>query len=335
MRKVLFIRPDVPVGSPAYERTSAYMEFFLKNNVRVDFIKAPVSLVDFLRVLFYIYKNKHLNLLITMPPFFLNWVFSFLPFLDVVFDIRDGWSHSIANGYGGTVSPRFLKSKFAKVIEWLGIKKAKGVITCTHGLEKYFNGLSGKKCILIMNGCSERDACLVRRITPKKDLMKEDPDVINFICVGKFAEYGQDKAMNVIKKISLNNKNKKCNIDFYGVDFNLNIWIERYVQEMEFSNVCLRFFKRISREDVFVKIMESDVGVVVVRDPEIDYGTKVFDYILCKKPIFNYFDKSNDFLSFFGGWMLSSGKKKELSDCKIFTREEEIKKNAEELLSLF
>ncbi len=41
------------------------------------------------------------------------------------------------------------------------------------------------------------------------------------------------------------------------------------------------------------------MGIALIRDPDYDFGTNVFDYIALGLPVLNYFSKPNPFTDYF------------------------------------
>jgi len=323
-KKVLILSPDfLTKGSPVVERTLAYNNFFMINGVETKLIKTPKNLIELVRLVIFIYKNSYKNILITMPSF-RNWSLLFLPKINTILDIRDGWSIAMKSGYGGTSKPNKKKYYFAKFIEKLAIKVSTLTITCTPGLQDYLQNISNKEVLLVPNGYSKEDQNIVNKL-----LSDNKPNnIITFICAGKFSEYGKEKVILIIDKIEKKYKNKNIILKVVGADFKENKWIIDYIQKQIYSNIKYDYIDRVDRVQLYKLIIDSDVAISVIRDPSYDFGTKVFDYILCKKPILNYFDTENAFTEFFNGFFESNFSDKDIS----FLRSDLLNSKKEKLL---
>jgi hypothetical protein len=330
MKKLLLIRPISSKGTPVSERCNAYLNFFLKNDISVQTYNSPRNIKELISLYFYIYKCHFRNVFVTMPPFSINWLLCFLPCINVIIDIRDGWSLAIAIGYGETVAPQPIKARIAKFVEFMGIRKAKRTITCTHGLQNYLQQLTQRNILLAMNGVNEKDIEKVTELKRKKDKKRSKNALIKFVCAGKFSEYGKGKIVSIIKKIKESYPCNNCLIQIFGADAAANNWIYSYIEEEKIDNLSLKILPRISREKLFSEIIDSDICITIIRDPRYEYGTKIFDYILCEKPILNYFDEENNFTKFFQGYLTDS---KSTIKNKIYSREENLNKVGKEILS--
>jgi len=326
-KKILIISPDISLkGQPVSQRTQAYIDFFRSNDVEVINLVAPVTLMELVKLIFYIYKNKISNILITMPRF-RNWTLLMLPGIHSILDIRDGWSIGIKSGYGGIYKPNKIKYLLSKITEYIGIKQANLTVTCTPGLQKYLQNLSGKKIILILNGYSNDDQNIVDKLL-KENIFKTESTKVRYVCAGKFSEYGIDRVKKVIDKIHQQDIDKIIELNIVGASIEKNMWIKQYIIDEKYKNFNVYLIDRVSKKELFKIILESDIAISIIRDPEYDFGTKVFDYILCQKPILNYFDKQNPFLDYFG-----VTKTNILSE-ESFLREKFLNQYKKELLSI-
>lgn len=324
-KTILFIYPKkLQDGQPAKQRIDSFRTFYEENGLSVYVKEAPDSIVEKIEMIRFLYKHKIQNIFISMPSF-RNWFVFLLPGIKVVFDIRDGWSIAIKSGYGGTVKPCKVKAYIASLFEKFAISRAVLTITCTDGLQRYLEKLTSRKVLLITNGCSKKDFKIVQKV--KEEEKKRDILVETAICAGQFAEYGHDKVKTILLKI--NKKNKKTIIKLIGSNLEKNKWIINWMQEENLSNIELQILPRMSREEIYKEIVKVDYAIAVVRDPNYDFGTKVFDYILCGKAIFDYFEEQNNFVSFFQKQMTSS---KEQDFTFTFIREDLIETKKKLLL---
>jgi len=94
----------------------AYSDFFKTNNIETEILQTPRNIFELLNMIKYIYKNNFGNILITMPGF-RKWALLFLPGINTILGIRDGWSIAIESGYGQISTPNKYKAFIARSIE--------------------------------------------------------------------------------------------------------------------------------------------------------------------------------------------------------------------------
>jgi len=298
MKKILLLFPkNTREGQPSFERVSAFRDFFEEQGVRVLEAEQPASLKEKWAFFKLIKKHSVKSVFISMPQF-RNWWLFLLKGVNIILDIRDGWSIAMRSGYGGNVKPSKLKAWFASTIEKFAMNRAALTITCTPGLQAHLQKLTDKEVLLILNGYSKKDEEIVEKL--KFEMVFEaNPNEVVAICVGQFSEYGRDKAEIVIQKLSKNYLDKKVVLRLVGSNSEANSWITGFIQSNQISNVRFEILERMGREDMYKQILMADIGVTIIRDPDYEFGTKVFDYILCGKEVFNYFDSTNQFSEFF------------------------------------
>lgn len=297
IRRLLLIAPAAEAGQPVAERTRAFLAFYEVNGIRCELYKSPSSLIQLLRLIIYIYSRQYWRVFITMPPF-RNWLLFFLPGVRVMLDLRDGWSIAIANGYGGMIPPRPLTAHVARLVEQLCIFRSILTITVTPGLVDYHRRPQiSKRLSLITNGYPDDALEFADRL--RASLPRPQDGRIRFVCAGKFSEYGRDKVAALLQSIHAAFPNKPCHIDVIGADFNLQQWIRPYLDLSALTNITIDFLPRVTRSELLSRIVLADFGVVVLRNFDYEFGTKVFDYIMCGTPIFDYFDGSSSFHKFF------------------------------------
>ena len=298
MKKILVLMPKgTSSGKPSFERVQAFIEFYKSQELHVVVKDQPCNFFEKIVLIKFIYLNKISNVFISMPQF-RNWWLFLLPAVNVILDIRDGWSIAMKSGYGGNVKPNRLKAFIASCIEKFAIKRAGLTITCTPGLQQYLERISGKEVVLILNSYSKNDENLVSRLQKEVKIEKNKNQIVA-ICVGQFSEYGNDKVKVVLRKLSESYPEKKVLLKLVGSDYEKNKWIEDYLAQENIENVRLDILRRMGRREMYTQILLSDIGVTIIRDPDYDFGTKVFDYILSGLPVFNYFESSNAFSDFF------------------------------------
>lgn len=267
MKKILVLMPKgTSSGKPSFERVQAFIEFYKSQELHVVVKDQPCNFFEKIALIKFIYLNKISNVFISMPQF-RNWWLFLLPAVNVILDIRDGWSIAMKSGYGGNVKPNRLKAFIASRIEKFAIKRAGLTITCTPGLQQYLERISGKEVVLILNSYSKNDENLVSRL--QKEVKKEkNKNQIVAICVGQFSEYGNDKVKVVLRKLSESYPEKKVLLKLVGSDYEKNKWIEDYLAQENIENVRLDILRRMGRREMYIQILHSDIGVTVIRDPD-------------------------------------------------------------------
>lgn len=297
-KRIIIILPsDAQMGQPSFERVRAFRDTFTKMGLFVVEVENPCSLREKWGLLQIIKNEQIKNIFISMPQF-RNWWLFLLMDINIILDIRDGWSIAMRRGYGGTAKPKKGKAWLASRIEKFAMNRAALTVTCTPGLREYMQKLTKKRVLLILNGCSAKDIQTVKKLKSEV-VVRKYPDRLVAICVGKFSEYGREKAEKILEKLSKAYINRDVLLRLVGSDYESNRWIEDYIQTKNLYNVRCKFLKRMTKENMYKQILMSDLAVTIIRDPDYDYGTKVFDYVLCDKPIFNYFDYANPFSEFF------------------------------------
>ncbi|MFM5676228.1 hypothetical protein ACET57_04105 [Aeromonas veronii] len=305
MKKLLIIRPKCQAGSPVYERTACFNEFFKESNFDVDVETSPSNIVELFVLIKKIYKTKTDYLFVTMPPF-RNWSLCFLPFVKTVLDIRDGWSIAIKDGYGGLAKPNKIKAFIARCIEKISIRHSYATITCTPGLQRHLNQLSKNKIFLVRNGISRHDYELAKKIIIERNKKLEfvpASDFIKFVCAGKFSEYGKDKVYKIIDVINQRYLDRQCILQLIGCDRHDNKWVCEYVEKEKKSNIIkVEILPRLDKLDLYKLMSEAFCAITVIRDPSYDFGTKIYDYLALELKYLDYFDSDNEFNSFFSAY---------------------------------
>ena len=94
-------------------------------------------------------------------------------------------------------------------------------------------------------------------------------------------------------------------IKLIGSSAEYNSWIFRWLIDNNYSFVTVEILPRMNKSDMYKEILNSDMCLTIIRDPSYDFGTKIFDYILCGKYIYNYFSGDNNFTNEFSVYMKS------------------------------
>lgn len=306
MKKLIILKPNgTKVGQPSYERILAFKKFFQSKEVSIIEKQQPYSFAEKAEIFNLLTREQIKNLFISMPQFRNWWVF-LVPGINVIFDVRDAWSLAMRTGYGGTVRSQHLKSAAAKIIETTAIRLSKLTITCTPGLYDDFSKVCQDKIVLIPNGFSDEDARLVAEIKSKQSTggtKKKQGSKIIAVCAGKFSEYGNDKVKRILSKLLIVYNGKHICVDLIGCDPTQNVWILDWLKHKGISNISINMLPLLPKRELYRRLIQADIGLTVIRDPTYDFGTKVFDYILCGLPVLDYFDSQNPFTSYFAGFL--------------------------------
>lgn len=296
--KVVFVSPELKIGTPVYERVMAYKAYF--ENARgissFDFLNADRDAV----IRYAIRSNKAKTLFVISMPSFRNWALFMIPALKVFLDIRDGWSIAQADGYGGLVKRKKVKAWLSKKIERFAIVRAYLTVTCTLGLKEYLEKISGSNIVLIPNGISSSRLELIQKKNcPNHDRSNFDHSVITFVCAGKFSEYGIENAKMLLNVITRRYSGVNLKVKLIGSCPKRNAWVSNFFGRISNGRGSVDILPRASENELFSIMQGSNYGLVLLRDPGYEFGTKVYDYIALGLPIVNYFNEPNNFTRYF------------------------------------
>lgn len=295
MKKILILLPNNIIGSAADERVKSFGNFFSNVGLSVEFIDYPNNILNLLKLVFIIYLRKIDYIFISQPPFKYMIIF-LLPFLKKIIDFRDGWSIAIQDGYGGLVKPNLLKAKIARKIEKFCIDRSVLSITCTPGLKKYLSKISSKEILLIPNGISRENFEYINSNLVNKEI-EIHRSSLKFYCAGKFSEYGVEKVKKILNLISTRYANFDIELNLIGCNKSNNEWIEDYIP----SNWEFKIHDKMVKKDLYIELNKADIFLVVIRDSEYELGTKIYEYLVYNKKVFNYFEVENNFTNYFDG----------------------------------
>lgn len=214
----------------------------------------------------------------------------------LIVDFRDPWSFHIQGGYGKREKNNNLKLKLAIGIEKLIYKSCDKFVVCTTGMYRKYTELfkENKKLVVVYNGHEIEDSYLLCRHFAEKN-----KSIIRIICCGSFAYTGPTMANRLLNKLKINNR-KEIELVFIGTDDET----KTFFGNIKLDNVKIKFYERMNYQEVLQEISKSDVGILALRDEEFEYGTKVFDYIGLGLPIYNLFDRKNNFYKTFKKYII-------------------------------
>lgn len=300
MKKIVVISPSFVPGQPAFERVKAFCSFFETKGVDYEIYQSPKSLKELIILIKYLYENDVKNIFVTMPPF-RNWTLCFLPGIRTILDIRDGWSIAMRTGYGGTAKPNIIKAWIARIVEQWAIRSSALTVTCTPGLERYHaTRWTRGKLTLIPNGFPDEGVEYAQAVANKKTRSQLNfKNRIRFICAGKFAEYGSNNIDILFSVMSKRYKDFSCQIDIYTISKDKQKIVHKIAEK--YINIECNVFDFVGRDEIINIIEGYDIGVVMLRDQNYEFGTKIYDYIMCGVPIFDCF-VGGDLKRFFAGY---------------------------------
>jgi hypothetical protein len=260
-----------------------------------------------------ILTRRDFALYISCGPFFYLFPFVFLAWIvgrGILLDFRDPWSVNIRNRYGETPAEgrgrNLWKARLSELVEIFAYRRCVKFIVCTPGMRDAYAALFGDDCrvVVMPNGFDFDDSLYNSRESTYEPI----PGKRRFVCLGKFAEYGKGadaKARRVLDRIRCIRDEQGCtiHIEFVGSDPLIN---GRLIEECGLSD-SVTFRSRIAYEDALRIAALSDEGIMIVRNEDLDFGTKVFDYIGLGLPILDTFDRTKGFYKHFRDVMQAGG----------------------------
>lgn len=277
--KIKIINSSLISGTPIHSRVNAFKKYFDELGIGGTQNKKPEGYT-----------------FISMPPF-RNFEFFLNPRTKVILDIRDGWSIAQATGYGGTVKRKPFKAMVTRLVEKILIRRSCLTITCTNGLQKHLEKVSGRKVYLIPNGLLDEDFEFAKKLKMQKK--EKVGDELVFCCAGQFSEYGSDKVKNLCQTIISRYPDKKIKLQLIGSSKEKNIWLDDFLIEQSSGRAYLEILPRKNRKELYEEMAKADYGITILRDPSYEFGTKVYDYIALGLPVVNYFREPNSFTNYF------------------------------------
>ena len=211
---------------------------------------------------------------------------SFISRKRLIVDFRDPWSLNIKRGYNNSVKVSKIKLEIAEFVEKFTYKICETFIVCTRGMYNEYGKLfsSETKLYLLTNGYD---------FDPVQPFKKEEMTKLEVACLGKFAEYDMNKAISALQEVKkIAKDNKEIRIHFFGSDKNKNLVVLNKVGLVENS----LFYPRMRYDkalDLCAK--KCNLAVAVIRDENLDYGTKIFDYIGLNLQVIDNFNEESIF----------------------------------------
>ena len=292
MKDVLMISYSIG-GGVAGLRSKALIDFLNKKGVNVKAISCDSKLLNwYLRIFLSILLGKEKIVYFSCGPFIYSIFFIILAkilFKKVIVDFRDPWSSNILNNYGKFGKVNNFKYNIVVFLEKIIYFLSTNFIVCTEGMYLEYGKIFKKndKIILILNGYSFDSI----NIIPKD---KKNKEIIKFVCIGKFAEYSEVKAENIFNDIK-NKVKTPFSIDFIGSNYTINAKVLKKCGILQYSF----FHEKKDYPDAIKFTSLCDVGLLILRDENIEYGTKIFDYIGLEMPFYSILNKNELFFKEF------------------------------------
>ena len=270
------------------------------------------------------HRNTESVFILTLGPFYslpIIPIFTLLYNRRIILDFRDPLSQNVLTGYGGTVKPRLIKGFILQYIEKLSYFCSWKTWVCTPGMENYFRTIfrSKNKLTLVTNGYTyTKDE--IRSLTKTST---EKFTVKTYICIGKFASYGFNKAKQIINKIILENKNVNFQIILVGGD-EADVLLKN-----EYPDTNIQIFPRLSEIESLALATRCDYGLTLTRNEDFEFGTKIFDYVGLGLTPYGIFDPTKNFYQFFKPYIDKQNK----VDLTQLSREEIWKRSIGELVN--
>lgn len=251
-----------------------------------------------IRLFFVILFSQEKKVYISCGPFqhlFATSLAVFIRKKHLIIDFRDPWSLNIKTGYGHKVKPSKVKLKIAEAIEKISYEICTHFVVCTRGMYNEYQELfrDKDKIKLIMNGYD---------FEPEIGKKTVSTDTLHVVCLGKFAEYSLDRAIDSLQRLKDTAKQiPNLHIHFIGSDKEKNQMALERAKLLE--NVT--FYPRMHYNDALDIAKKCNVGLLVLRNENIEYGTKVFDYIGLNLQIVDTFEEESIFREEFHPYIFS------------------------------
>lgn len=317
---VYFFSPNDGVGA---QRSKALYSYLLeKESLRLDVVtKNKFMILMYIDIFNKIWKNDYNKVYISCGPFghllFTSIICNFFK-KELIVDFRDAWSLNILTNYASSKERKTWKYYLSRIIENFVYKNCYSFVVCTQGMKERYEYLfkNSDKILIVDNG--------YEFLAFEKKTFR-DKSFISFVCIGKFAEYNKEKAKLALMAIKKNILNKNIHITFVGSDKRQNLELVKEI----LPEATLIFHPRVNYEEAMEIARSCDVGLLVIRDEEIDYGTKIFDYIGLGMPFYSHLNRSEKFFHIFKGFLFdlkSLSSSFSNNDIKKFNRKSQFQK---------
>lgn len=290
--KILFItytiKEEFGVGSA---RSRMLYNMLLEKKHKIDLISD--NRYTIINIIKYIVFGNYDRIYFSGPPFskyivaIMFAIMCSVNKINIIVDFRDPWSIHVKNKYGKSKKNYYIKYYISSLIEKYIYSKCMYFVVCTDGMYNIYAQMfkDASKIRIVYNG---HDLSIM---DIQKMYCKNFPsnNIKKIICCGKFASYSLEGAKRFFGKL------KEINQSFEVVFVGTDILTIELLKKFSCNNIKFLVINRCSYKECFEKIIQSDIGILLLRDEDFEYGTKVFDYIAAGKPIFNLFDHQKNF----------------------------------------
>lgn len=220
-----------------------------------------------------------------------------------VIDFRDPWSFNyrrlmIRRGASLSLAARLFLSRCLEKRLYADCMR---FWVCTPGMRQMYANLfdSSEKIDLVPNGYrfNSRDLALPR----------DTSDTVRLVCLGKFAEYGYNRAESVLEDIERRSRATHTPIELSFVGSGPET--KKAVEELGLQDRTA-FHPRMPYIEAVRLAARADMGLCLMRDEQFDLGTKVFDYIGLGLTIYDSFQRSSNARRFLKPFLSSDLTKK-------------------------
>ncbi len=224
---------------------------------------------------------------------------------NTILDYRDPWSPNLSVFGNALTKPlKRVRNRLVLFLERIGYKCANWFIVCTPGMHGLYRRLFGsdEKLRLLPNGY-DFDPETIAGGT------RVDDGVDRYICLGKFLYYSREKAARIMSAIEGRSArlDRKAMITFAGSEGAAVVAFASRIVSPE--RVEIRCLDRLPYEESLSLVASADCGVLISRNEDFDFGTKVFDYIGCGIPILDCFDHDKLFYKTFRKYIVSANER--------------------------
>lgn len=221
-----------------------------------------------------------------------------------IVDFRDPWSPNLRSGFGGSkpVAPEKIIKK-AVVWEKLIYKYCQQFWTVTDGMRDAYKQVFNEdtKITVVINGHNID----IEKIDKNKSGKVNEK--LTYVCLGKFAEYGKKRAELALAK--LKSENEAINQDYVLEFIGSNEDIMRPIVNRLGMEHNVEFIPRMPYDEAIQRAASADIGISLLRDDNLEHGTKIFDYIGLGLPTFDSFQEGSHFQKFFAPYLTTTEKK--------------------------
>lgn len=240
-----------------------------------------------------------------------------------IIDFRDLWSYEKRGSRGIVKDIKFSLVKLIyRIIERPAVERSDGLVVVTPGdfdimSRKYKNKKQNIK--VISNGYEDNNFNEVESVKKEASFNSNTIQIVSLGKLGYYAPHLVRELCSALNEIKIANKE----IELLHVGQKEAIVETIMSQYKNFKYKCTGY---VDNRNALRIASESDIALIVYNHPT-GYGTKVFDYIACNKPIILVTEEANDLRKFISGFKNSfvCKNKEQIIDSIRFLYNNEIK----------